>query len=113
MQQVRIAGLTSRYFTSGEDRDPDTSRSERDQNDFNRLFDTPSAPLYDDFIIDLDDDLLDDDDMDDMFASDMGYRLMAREFSPDSVVSSGHVTPPVVTSLLFCRCDVVLTVVCV
>ena len=75
---------------------------------------------YDDFIIDLDDDLLDDDDMDDMFASDMGYRLMEREFSPDSVVSSGHVTSfgvrynhviAVCAHTCTCRCDV--TVVCV
>ena len=72
--------------SSGEERDPDTSRSERENNDFNRLFDTQSAPLYDDFIIDLDDDLLDDEDMDDMFGVDINYRLLEREISPDSVV---------------------------
>ena len=56
--------------------------AERANNEFNRLWDSP--PLYYD-LIDLDEDLLDDDEVDDMFRVDLGFPR-ERDFSPDSMV---------------------------
>ena len=62
-----------------------------------RLMDAPTAPLYDDFIVDLDDDTVDDDDPAEDDLLDLGF--LDRSLSPVSMVSR--------CSLL--RCIVVVT----
>ena len=46
--------------------------------------DAPAAPLYDDFIVDLDDDTIDDDNVDEDLL-DLGF--LDRNLSPISLVS--------------------------
>ena len=75
-------------FALGEERENPNSRTERDLTLRRNMDFDEARPLFDN-VIDLDEDLLDDEEMDDMFRVDIGFS--ERDLSPpDSLVYNNN-----------------------